>query len=220
MFDFLKRNPLLALHGSALMAVETAVNSALKYDPATQKAIGEVSGQALEINCTLPPLTFYILFGEEDVNLLSRYEGTSNTTLQGTALSLAALATNGEDKVSFYGTGVEVQGDHDLLRQIRKILKNLDVDWEAALAKLIGDVPAHLVGESLRRATVWQTQAAERASTAAAEFAQEEIRLTPSAKEVAHFRTQVRQLSTDVDRLAARINKLKVKLDLPHQSSD
>ncbi|WP_438951293.1 ubiquinone biosynthesis accessory factor UbiJ [Porticoccus sp.] len=220
MFDFLKRNPLLALHGSALMAVETAVNSALKYDPATQKAIGEVSGQALEINCTLPPLSFYVIFEEDRISLLSRYDGAANTTLRGTALSLAALATNGEDKVSFYGTGVEVQGDHDLLRQIRRILKHLDVDWEAALAKLIGDVPAHLVGESLRRATVWQTQAAERASTAAAEFAQEEIRLTPSAKEVAHFRTQIRQLSTDVDRLAARIHKFSLKLDSQPRNSD
>ena len=94
------------------------------------------------------------------------------------------------------------------------------MDWEAALAKLIGDVPAHLVGESLRNAASWQTQTAKRAASAAAEFAQEEIRLTPSANEVAHFRTQVRQLSTDVDRLAARIQKLSLKLDPQPRNSD
>ena len=219
MFDFLKHNPLQALHSSALMAVETAINSSLKYDSATRKALGEMNGQVLEINC-LPPLNFYVIFGADSVSLLSRYEGTANTSLRGTALSLAALATNGEDKVSFYGTGVEVEGDHDLLRQIRRILKHLDVDWEAALAKLIGDVPAHLVGESLRNAASWQTQTAKRAASAAAEFAQEEIRLTPSANEVAHFRTQVRQLSTDVDRLAARIHKLSLKLDPQPRNSD
>ena len=220
MFDFLKHNPLQALHSSALMAVETAVNSGLKYDSATRKALGEMNGQVLEINCTLPPLTFCVIFGEDSVSLLSRYEGTANTSLRGTALSLAALATNSEDKISFYGTGVEVEGDHDLLRQIRRILKHLDVDWEAALAKLIGDVPAHLVGESLRSAAAWQTQAAKRATSAAAEFAQEEIRLTPSANEVAHFRTQVRQLSTDVDRLAARTNRLSLKLAPQSKNSD
>jgi ubiquinone biosynthesis protein UbiJ len=220
MFDFLKHNPLQALHSSALMAVETAINSGLKYDSATRKALGEMNGQALEINCTLPPLSFYIIFGADGVSLLSHYEGTANTSLRGTALSLAALATNAEDKVSFYGTGVEVEGDHDLLRQIRRILKHLDVDWEAALAKLIGDVPAHLVGESLRSAATWQTRTAERAASAAAEFAQEEIRLTPSANEVAHFRTQIRQLSTDVDRLAARIHKFSLKLDSQPRNSD
>lgn len=213
MFDFLKNNPLLALHSSALMAVESAINSALEFDPATRNAIGELAGKVLAVECTLPPLTFYIIHSEQGINLMSRYEGVPDTTLHGTALSLAALAVDGEDRVSFYGTGVEVRGDHDLLRQIRKILKNLDVDWEAALAKLIGDVPAHLVGESLRGATKWQKQAAERAGSAAAAFSQEEARLTPSTNEVNQFNREVKLLSDDVDRLAARINKLNVRLD-------
>lgn len=213
MFDFLKNNPLLALHSSALMAVESAINSALEFDPATRNAIGELAGKVLAVECTLPPLTFYIIHSEQGINLMSRYEGVPDTTLHGTALSLAALAVDGEDRVSFYGTGVEVRGDHDLLRQIRKILKNLDVDWEAALAKLIGDVPAHLVGESLRGATKWQKQAAERAGSAAAAFSQEEARLTPSTNEVNQFNREVKLLSDDVDRLAARINKLNVRLN-------
>ncbi|WP_461481488.1 ubiquinone biosynthesis accessory factor UbiJ [Porticoccus sp.] len=213
MFDFLKNNPLLALHSSALLAVESAINGALEYDPATRNAIGELAGKVLAVECTLPPLTFYIVHSEQAINLLSRYEGTADTSLRGTALSLAALAVDGEDRVSFYGTGVDVRGDHDLLRQIRKILKNLDVDWEAALAKLIGDVPAHLVGESLRGASKWQKQAAERAGSAAAAFTQEEVRLTPSANEVAHFSREVKLLSEDVDRLAARLNKLNIVLD-------
>lgn len=213
MFDFLKNNPLLALHSSALMAVESAINSALEYDPATRNAIGELAGKVLAVECSLPPLTFYVIHSEQGINLMSRYEGTPDTTLHGTALSLAALAADGEDRVSFYGTGVEVRGDHDLLRQIRKIFKSLDVDWEAALSKLIGDVPAHLVGESLRGATKWQKQAAERAGSAAAAFSQEEVRLTPSAIEVENFNREVKLLNEDVNRLAARINKLNILLN-------
>ncbi len=213
MFEFLKNNPLLALHSSALMAVESAINSALEYDPATRNAIGELAGKVLAVECSLPPLTFYVIHSEQGINLMSRYEGSPDTTLHGTALSLAALAVDGEDRVSFYGTGVEVRGDHDLLRQIRKILKRLDIDWEAALAKLIGDVPAHLVGESLRGATKWQKQAAERAGGAAAAFSQEEAGLTPSTVEVEGFNREVKLLSEDVDRLATRFNKLNIRLD-------
>lgn len=213
MFDFLKQNPLSALHSTALMAVETAVNGALEYDPATLNAIAELAGKVLTVECTLPPLTFHIIHTEQGISLMSRYEGIADTTLRGTALSLASLAVDGEDRVSFYGTGVEVRGDHDLLRQIRKILKNLDVDWEGALAKLIGDVPAHLVGKSLRGAAKWQKQAAERAGSAAAAFTQEEVRLTPSSAEAEQFNREVRLLSEDVDRLAARLNRLKIRLD-------
>jgi len=195
------------------MGVEVAINKALTYDPATQNAIGELAGKVLAVECTLPPLTFYAIHGEKDISLMAQYEGDPDTTLRGSALSLASLATDGQDRVSFFDTGVEVRGDHDLLRQIKKILKNLDIDWEAALAQLVGDVPAHLIGESLRSSAKWKQQVAERAGTAAAEFSQEEVRLTPSRSEVDNFTTEVKHTANDVDRLAARVNKLKVQLD-------
>jgi ubiquinone biosynthesis protein UbiJ len=211
-FDFLSNDPLKALQSTALMGVEAAINKALEYDPATQNAIGELSGKVLAVECTLPPLTFYAVHSEKDITLMAQYEGEPDTTLRGSALSLSSLATDGQDRVSFFDTGVEVRGDHDLLRQIKKIMKNLDVDWEAALAQLIGDVPAHLVGEAIRSSTNWQQHVAERASTAAAEFSQEEVRLTPSRSEVDSFNTEVKHMANDVDRLAARVNKLKVQL--------
>ncbi|MFT7300091.1 MAG: ubiquinone biosynthesis protein UbiJ [Porticoccus sp.] len=211
-FDFFSKNPLKALQSASLIGVETAINKALEYDPATQNAIGGLAGKVLAIECTLPPLTFYAIHSEKDITFMVQYEGEPDTTLRGSALSLASLATDGQDRVSFFDTGVEVSGDHDLLRQINRILKNLDVDWEAALAQLIGDIPAHLVGEALRSSTNWQQHVAERASTAAAEFSQEEIRITPSRSEVDNFNTEVKHITNDVDRLAARINKLNVKL--------
>ena len=212
-FDFFSDNPVNTVKTSALMTVESVINKALEFDPATQNAMGELAGKVLAIECTLPPLTFYAVYSETDISLFGQYEGEADTTIRGSSLSLATLAIDGQDRVSFFDTGVEVRGDHDLLRQIRKILKNLDIDWEAALAQLIGDVPAHLIGESLRTSAKWQKDAMERASSAAAEFSQEEIRLTPSKNEVEHFNGEVKHLANDVDRLAARINKLSVTLD-------
>lgn len=221
-FDFFSNNPLKTVQTTALMGVEASVNKALEYDPATQNAIGELAGKVLAVECTLPAMTFYVIHSDRDISLMSQYEGEPDTTLRGSALSLASLATDGQDRVSFFDTGVEVRGNHDLLRQIKKILKNLDVDWEAALAQLIGDVPAHLVGEAIRTSADWQQQMAERTATAATEFSQEEIRLTPSQNEMDLFETEVKHLSNDVDRLAARMNKLSVKLNAhrEQQASD
>tara|TARA_R110001592_G_scaffold363321_1_gene683776 strand:- start:43402 stop:44067 length:666 start_codon:yes stop_codon:yes gene_type:complete len=212
-FDFLSNNPIKAVQTTALMAIETAINKALEYDPATQNAIGSLAGKVLAIECSLPPLKLYVIHSEKDISLMGQYEGEADTTLRGTSLSLAALAVDGQDRVSFFDTGVEVRGDHDLLRQIKKTLKHLDVDWEAALSQLIGDVPAHLIGESLRTSAQWKKDVTERASATAAEFSQEEARLTPSRNETDHFNSEVKHLANDVDRLAARMNKLKVTLD-------
>jgi ubiquinone biosynthesis protein UbiJ len=91
-------------------------------------------------------------------------------------------------------------------------MAELDIDWEAALAELIGDVPAHLLGETIRNSAEFRSNALNRAQSALAEVSQEELRLTPSKNEYQSFVQSVRHLSTDVDRLAARANKLRLSL--------
>ena len=85
-------------------------------------------------------------------------------------------------------------------------MRNLDVDWEGALAAIIGDIPAHLLAKQLR-SQLNSRRYGPRAKSAAAEIAQEELRVTPSASEYKDFTQRVRHLSTEVERTAARINK-------------
>ncbi len=157
------------------MAVETAINSSLKYDSATRKALGEMNGQALEINCTLPPPSFYVIFGADGVSLLSHYEGTANTSLRGNRPVTRCTGDKRRGQSVLYGTGVEVEGDHDLLRQIRRILKYLDVDWRPHWRNLIGDVPAQSGGRVPAQCGVMaDTNSQTRRQCRPAEFAQEE----------------------------------------------
>ena len=150
------------LHAAALEGIEKVINQALQYDPAARKAIEKLDGKVLAVESTVPPLTLFILHSGDKLCLFNHYEGEPDTHLKGTALALIALALGREERSSFFGTGVEMRGDSDLLRRIQNILKNLDVDWEAALAKLIGDVPAHLIGKSLRSFGGWQSDATRR----------------------------------------------------------
>jgi len=200
-----------SLHRTALMAVETAIGQALQYDPATRAAIAELEGTVLAVESTLPPVKFYAIHSSAGITLMGQYEGKPDTTLKGTALSLAGLALDGQNRSSFFGTGVEVRGNPELLGKIRNIMKNLDVDWEAILANLIGDVPAHLIGKSLRSLDHWRKQATGRAGSVFTDFHQEEARPTPARSETEQFSREVRDLSKDVDRLAARIDKLAIQ---------
>lgn len=213
-------SPVTTVKTAALAMIETTINNALAYDPATQNAMKVLAGKVIAIQCTLPSLTFYVVHGEHDISLMSTFEGELDTTLKGTSLALAALAIDGQDRVTFFDSGVEVRGDQDLLRRIKKILKSLDIDWEAALSQLVGDVPAHLIGESLRATSRWQRDSINRARTAAVEFSQEEIRLTPSKNEVNQFNQEVKHLACDTDRLSARMNKLNVMLNKKNNGDD
>jgi ubiquinone biosynthesis protein UbiJ len=144
--------------------------------------------------------------------LHSNWQDSAEVTVSGTLVSLAAMAINADEMVSFSGTGVNVSGNLEVLRQLNHIMAELDIDWEAALAELIGDVPAHLLGETIRNSAEFRSNALNRAQSALAEVSQEELRLTPSKNEYQSFVQSVRHLSTDVDRLAARANKLRLSL--------
>ena len=196
------------LSSAALMWIEAAINQALQYDPGTRAAISALEGKVVAIESTLPPLKFFVLHYDDGISLMSQYEGEPDTVLKGTALSLVTLAAVGQDQVSFFATGVEVEGNQELLRSVRQTLVNLDVDWEAILAKLIGDVPAHLLGQALRSATNWQKSAFGRAGDVLTGFHQEEAQITPSRAESEHFYQEVQKLKQDVDRAEARITHL------------
>ena len=208
------------LQSTALAGVETAVNQALQYDPATRLAIEELEGKVLAIESTLPPLSFYILHNQGSILLRSEYDDEPDTRLKGSAIDLLSVAVGGltsdaPSRSSFFGTGVEMHGDSALLSRVQTILKNLEVDWEAALATLIGDVPAHLIGKQLRAFKHWQSDATNRASDVITGFQQEEVQLTPSRNECDAFYQDVQYLRKEVDRAEARLNRLSISLDEP-----
>jgi ubiquinone biosynthesis protein UbiJ len=102
---------------------------------------------------------------------------------------------------------MSVAGDLEFLININNLMRNLDVDWEAFLATIIGDIPAHILADTLRSSATVAKDVGRRAKSAAAEIAQEELRATPSESEFDEFTQRVRHLSTEVERAAALMNK-------------
>ena len=196
-----------ALQSGAFEAAETLVNGALKYDPATLRKMAELEGKLLLIESTLPPLKLAVETTSQGIMLHSNWHDEADTRVSGSLLSILSMALSSEPQKSFSGTGLQVTGDLEFLRQINVLMSNIDVDWEAFLATIIGDIPAHLMAERLRNSVSMAKDAGQRAKSAAAEIAQEELRVTPSSPEFQAFSQQVRQLSSGVERCAARISK-------------
>jgi ubiquinone biosynthesis protein UbiJ len=196
-----------AMQASAFEAAEKIINAALEYDPATQRHIAELNGKLLLVESTVPPLSVAIEATSSGIMLHSNWQDSADTTVSGSLVAMLSLAANNDEQISFAGTGISVNGDLDFLIQINKLMRNLNVDWEAVLASIIGDIPAHILADTVRRSATVARDASRRAKSAAAEIAQEELRATPSATEYTDFTQRVRHLSTEVERAAARINK-------------
>jgi ubiquinone biosynthesis protein UbiJ len=194
-------------------ALESLVNKAMDYDPSTQSGFRDLHGKVIKIKCIAPKLSLYILFEKESVQLKKQYEGFVDLKLSGTALSFGALSINIDKQVSFFDSGIDVSGDQEVLSQLQKLSKNLDIDWEAALSDIIGDIPAYAIGKSVRTSLQWKRNILKRTTKVAIEFGQEEIQIIPSPVEAADFGNSVKKIQNEVERLTVQVHKLTTKLN-------
>ena len=201
------------LQAGALSGLELAINSALKYDPATLRELSTLEGQVLLVDCTSPAMQIAIQISQQQITLHSGWEDEAAITLQGSLIALAKMAANASDTSSFAGTGVQLSGNLETLHKLHKILSQLDIDWEGALADIIGDIPAYMIGSALRKSADIAKQNKQRVTSALTEVAQEELQIVPSRNGFEQFKKEVREMASDTDRLMARANLLRQQID-------
>ena len=200
------------LHTTTISGLETAINTALKYDPGTLRDLSELEGQVLLIDCSMPTMRLAIETNQQKIILHNNWDGEAAVTVQGTMVALVKMAVNASDTSSFSNSGVQLSGNLETLHRLHKILSKLNIDWEAALADLVGDVPAHVIGSAVRKSAKVSTESLQRASSALVEVAQEEFEIIPSQNRFEQFKQDIRQMSADTDRIAARLSALNAKI--------
>jgi ubiquinone biosynthesis protein UbiJ len=200
------------LNTTAISGLETAINTALKYDPGTVRDLSELEGQVLLIDCSMPSMRIAIETSQQKIILHNNWDGEAAVTIQGTMISLAKMAANAADTSSFANSGVQLSGNLETLHKLHKILSKLNIDWEGGLADLVGDVPAHIIGSAMRQSAKASRESLQRASSALVEIAQEEFEIIPSKNSFKHFKQDVRQMAADTDRIMARLAALNEKI--------
>lgn len=195
-----------SLHTAFCAALESSVNTALRYDPGSRHALGKLQGRVLAVEIKQPSLVFYLLPQGEGLTVRSHYEGEVTTRLQGSPLALASLLK--ADSLNLADSGVEVFGSTSLLLEIQQIAHNLDIDWEEALSQLLGDVVGHQGANSLRQVGAWAEGRKDTFERLLGEYLSEELRATPARAELEHYYREVDEVRLATDRLAARVEAL------------
>jgi len=106
-----------------------------------------------------------------------------------------------------------VRGDAEVGQAFRKIIAELDLDWEELLARNIGDTPARKLGNALRGLGDWAEQSFAFARENAADYLSEEKQTLATDAAARRFERQVDQTRADVDRLAQRVQRIKRAID-------
>lgn len=199
-------------------SLEFALNQALDYDPGSRAALAALNGKSLALEITRPALSLYLSFVEPGP-VVSACGDAADCTLSGPLPAVLGLLWREHHTLA--GTGVTVAGDPGLLQKLQRLLGGAELDWEQALIDRLAAVagPAnasllvHPLAQLLRGGNAWLQRQARVTPDWLHDYLTAEVRLLPSAQELAVFYQDVDEVRAQAERLEARIHWLRKALD-------
>ncbi|MBE9559326.1 MAG: SCP2 sterol-binding domain-containing protein [Proteobacteria bacterium] len=189
-----------------MLIIETVINRYLALDPELLDKLAQFKGKVIKLEMTGINKSLYMLPSDRGMQVLTEYEGSADTVLRGTPVSLFKMGLVSNVANLLLKGEIEISGDTRLGHQFKNVFSQMDIDWSEPLADIVGDGLAYQMQQSANKFGRWGKTTARSVSTSISEYLQEESRDVVTDTELNIFNEAVDQLRDDVDRLQARIN--------------
>ncbi|MGD9603464.1 MAG: SCP2 domain-containing protein [Gammaproteobacteria bacterium] len=198
-----------------LERIAEAVMRVLRTDSLASARLASLAGRVIAIRVDGFDATFYAAIDADRLLLATGTAREPDVMLSGRLTDFASFARARQEAQAVPAGRVQIQGDLATAQAVQRLLDELDIDWEALLARRIGDVAARQVGRGLRHGIGWLRDARAAWLEDVPAFLTREQRWVPSAEEIEQFARDGMTLGSDVDRLAARIARLRERAGIP-----
>jgi ubiquinone biosynthesis protein UbiJ len=198
---------------SVLAAAEAALNRYLELDPEGAAGFAPLYGRIIAIEVAGFGTRVTLIPGPDRLQLFGRYDAPADCVIRGAPLSLLRMAVSERQEQEMSSRAIQIEGDTTIAQQLARAMGGLDVDWEEQLAGVLGDPVANQVGRGLRGLRDWGRQSGDTLAADVKEYLEEEGRLIPSRYELGAFLSGVDVVRDDVERLEARLELLRGRLD-------
>ncbi|MBT8099474.1 MAG: SCP2 sterol-binding domain-containing protein [Gammaproteobacteria bacterium] len=190
-----------------LQPVAGLLNRTIAESTPAREAARQLAGKVIAIRVRDTSLAMFFHVNDETLILTGSGPEEPDLVVTGSLLSLLALMR--ADAIdTIRGGKVDLAGDAEVARLFQQLLRFARPDFEEELSSVVGDIAAHRIGELARGVTRWAGDARRTMGINITEYLQEESRDVPSRYEVERFGDDVSRLRDDVERAAARLNRL------------
>jgi len=201
-----------------LALLERGLNHTLRDSPAAARLLAQLNGQALALHAEELGRTLYLVAHPAGLQVLMQADRPAQATLTGTLFGLSRLAAGSAS--GRLPPGVRLSGETEVAEQFQRLLALARPDFEALLARTLGDALAHSVGTGLQRIGRWVGRSLFSLGQDASEYLRYETDLLPDRFEVTAWVDEVDRLRDDVARLAARVERLQQSSPNVHVQPD
>ena len=205
-------HPLRRLGG---LALTLALNRLLALDPDAGDAMGKLEGRRIGVHLRGPEIAFSIAARNGTLQIEpppgAGDDGSPNDfEVNATPGALLAMALGRGGGTRSAGK-VEIAGDAELAHRVQQLARDYKPDFEAAFARVFGDVAGTAIARALHDAAQWAGQGAKHFRDDGIDWLRDEARLTVPPAEVNAFLDDVDALRERAERLAARVRNLDRK---------
>ena len=204
------------LPAALLAAAQRSIEAALQRDALTAKRLGSLSGKVILVSAREPSWQLYLLPANGSIQLRAEYAGESDCKLSAPSSVLAKLLISNDRKALLQNPELELTGDSQVLINLQNIISDLRLDGEAELARWLGPVPAHAIGNLLRRSHQWGKDSRDSLRLTLGEYLTEQSRPLVGNAEARASAELLHEMRLQLDRLEARAALLSpTNLDTP-----
>lgn len=189
--------------------IVSGVNRYISADPERANELSQINGKTIKLY--LKELNQNIILKINDLSVVELEETADKTDVE-IIVSLKVLSDFmlGVDKESMLKNGdLEIKGDAHVASVFQHTMKSIEIDWEDILSDYTGDTIAHHLGVGIRELHALRARMKENFRLDARDFLQDNLQVAVTKEEVDEFMRDVDTMRAQVERLEARLNRLR-----------
>ena len=194
-------------------ATQRALNAYLALADDARAELAALSGRIIQLDVRGLDVDLFFLPDEGRIVVQAECDAAPHTVLRATPLGLLKLGLAPRSADVMFAGGVDIEGDVELGQAFQEILAASRIDWEEHLSHVAGDAAAHQIGRAARGFFDWAGHTLETLQRDAGEYLREESEQVPRQEELTRFMNGVDTLRDDVERMQARVRRLREALD-------
>lgn len=130
---------------------ERLINAALAEDPAAAERLKAVRGKTFRLSITAAPWPVTLTFCADRVLLMGSDFEAVDGEVSAPLSVLTTLSDASKVTAALQKGDLILTGDPIFAQQASQVLLGLNIDWEEALARRVGDVPGYWLSQGLQQ---------------------------------------------------------------------
>ena len=192
------------LQATVVAIGQRVLDTGLRMNPHVVGELSELKDVVIGVEVTDIQWQLFFVTQGQRLEIMTAADCEPDTWIKSDIRNLikARYATPGD------GLQLEISGDVSAGQSFQHILKAIEFDWEELLAGYLGDIAAHRVGQGVRGVNRWLQRTGNSLAFSTGEYLREEIQIAADREQIKQFISAVDELRDDVERLAARVQRL------------